>query len=271
MTRRRILPRLLAMGVVVLALAGCVRFQADLTLNPDNVVDGQIVVAVLATEDTEEARATALAYVSDIESSLLGSLRDAAGVSTSEYAQDDYLGTLIEFDDIPLEAFSGQRPESLKFVRDGDSYIFTGTLDFSAQAIPSDEETADDGNLRVSLTFPGAVTEQSNGEVTGNTVTWTTALDQRVEMSATGAANPPGPPILLIVGIALGVLVLLAAVVAVLLLLRSRKAKAAAVTPAPVAEAPVVEVPVAETSVAEAPVTEAPDAKAPKTPPAPEA
>ncbi|WP_395640403.1 LppM family (lipo)protein [Pseudolysinimonas sp.] len=234
MTRRRILPALVTAGVIALALTGCVRFQADLTLNPGDVVDGQIVVAVLATEDTDEARSTALAYVADIESTLLGSLRDASGVTTTEYAQDDYLGTLIEFDDISLDAFSGQRPESLRFVRDGDSYTFTGTLDFSAQSIPSDDTTEDDGNLRVSVTFPGEVTEQQNGEVSGTTVTWTTALDQRVEMSATGAANPPGPPVLLIVAIVVGVLVLLAAVVAVLLLLRSRRAKAA-VTPAPVA------------------------------------
>lgn len=232
MTRRRILPRLLAVGVLVLALAGCVRFQADLTLNEGDVVDGQIVVAVLDTERTDESRATALGYVADIESTLLGSLRDAAGVTTREYDQDDYLGTVIEFDDIPLDAFSGQRPESLRFARDGDSYVFTGTLDFTAQSIPSDDSAESDGNLRVSVTFPGEVAEQANGDVEGTTVTWTTALDQRVEMFARGAATTPGVPVLLIVGILLGVVVVVAAVVAVLLL-RSRKAKAAAAASAP--------------------------------------
>lgn len=235
MTRRRILPRLLAVGVLVLALAGCVRFQADLTLNADNVVDGQIVVAVLDAEKTDESRATALGYVADIESTLLGSLRDAAGVTTTEYDQDDYFGTLIEFDDVPLDAFSGQRPESLTFVRDGDAYVFTGTLDFTAQSIPDDEAADADGNLRVSVTFPGEVTEQANGEVSGSTVTWTTSIDQRVEMSARGAANPPGPPILLIVGVVLGLVVLLAAATAVLLVVRSRSAKAASSSVPPAA------------------------------------
>lgn len=243
MTRRRILPRLLAVGVLVFALAGCVRFQADLTLNPDDVVDGQIVVAVLDSEKTDESRASALGYVADIESTLLGSLRDAAGVTTREYDQDDYFGTLIEFDDVPLAAFSGQRPESLKFVRDGDAYVFTGTLDFTAQSIPSDDSADADGNLRVSVTFPGEVTEQANGEVSGSTVTWTTSTDQRVEMSARGAATPPGAPILLIVGVVLGVVVLLAAVAAVLLVLRARRAKAAP------AAAPSAEPPAAEPSV----------------------
>lgn len=281
MTRRRILPRLLAVGVLVLALAGCVRFQADLNLTPENTVDGSIVVAVLDTEKTDESRATALSYVADIESSLLGSLRDATGVSTSEYDQDDYFGSRIEFDGVALDAFSGQRPESLKFVRDGDAYVFTGVLDFTAQSIPSDE-TSDDGNIRVSVTFPGEVIEQANGELAGTTVTWSTAIDQRVEMSARGAASPPGPPILLIVGIVLAVLVVIAAVVAVLLFLRSRRAKAAVTTtpaagelPAavpveplvPEAPAPDPTAPAAEATTPEAPVKKPRAPRAPKAPP----
>lgn len=248
MTRRRILPRLLAVGVLVLALTGCVRFQADIALNVDNVVDGQIIVAVLDTEKTEESRANALSYVADIESSLLGSLRDAPGVTTTQYDQDDYFGTRIDFDDVPLSAFSGQRPESLRFERDGDFYVFTGALDFTAQSIPSDGES-DDDNLRVSITFPGEIVEQKNGVVSGTTVTWSTAIDQRVEMSARGAANPPGAPVLLIVGIVVGILVLVAVVVAVVLLLRSRRAKAAIATAA--AEAPAAEPAQAELTEAE--------------------
>lgn len=249
MTRRRILPRLLAAGVLVLALAGCVRFQADIALDVDNVVDGQIIVAVLDTEKTEESRANALGYVADIESSLLGSLRDAPGVTTTQYDQDDYFGTLIDFDDVPLTAFSGQRPESLRFERDGDFYVFTGTLDFTAQSIPSDGES-DDDNLRVSITFPGEIVEQKNGVVSGTTVTWSTAIDQRVEMSARGAANPPGAPVLLIVGIVASVVVLVAAGVAVLLLVRSRRAKAAAASTPLSAELPEA-----------APVDETPDSE----------
>ncbi len=226
MTRRRILPRLLAVGLVVLALAGCVRFQADLTLDDGDILDGQLVVAVLDTEKTAESRATALGYVAEIESRLLGSLRDTPGVTTSEYDRDDYVGSFIEFDNLPLDVLSGQEPESLRFVRDGDSYVFTGILDFTAQSVPSDQPADDGGDIRVSVTFPGPVTEQSNGEVSGTTVTWTAALDQRVEMSARGHAALPGPPVLLIVGIVVGALVLIAAIVVIVLLVRARGARA---------------------------------------------
>lgn len=282
--RRRILPRILAVGVLVLALAGCVRFQADLTLNPENTVDGSIVVAVLVSEDTDEAREQALTAASQIEADLLGSLRDASGVTTSEYAEDEYLGSRIVFDDVALDAFSGQSEDSLKIVRDENSYVFTGALDFSGESMPSEEETeGDDDNLTVSVTFPGEVTEH-NGELSGTTVSWSTAVDQRLEMSARGAATPAGPPILLIVGIGIVVLLVIAAVVGVLLFLRSRAAKRAAAPSAevpaapvetPVAATPVAEAPVAETAVAETPVAETPVKKpraprAPK-PPTPEA
>ena len=253
--RRRILPRILAVGVLVLALAGCVRFQADLTLNPENTVDGSIVVAVLVSEDTDDAREQALAASSQIESELLGSLRDASGVTTSEYNEDDYLGSLITFDDVDLDAFSGQSEDALKIVRDDDEYVFTGTLDFGDASTPTDE--ADD-NLTVSVTFPGEVSEH-NGELSGTTVSWSTALDQRLEMSARGAATPAGPPILLIVGIALAVLLIIAAVVAVLLFLRSRSKKAAvAGSDAPAAGAPAATA--AETPAAETPATASTDA-----------
>ncbi|WP_309709548.1 LppM family (lipo)protein [Pseudolysinimonas sp.] len=280
--RRRILPRILAVGVLVLALAGCVRFQADLTLNPENTVDGSIVVAVLVSEDTEEAREQSLSAAEQIEADLLGSLRDASGVTTSEYEQDEYLGSRIVFDDVALDAFSGQSEDSLKIVREDDEYVFTGALDFSGESVPpEDTGEGDDDNLTVSVTFPGEVTEH-NGELSGTTVTWATAVDQRLEMSARGSATPAGPPILLIVGIGLVALLVIAAVVAVLLFVRSRaKKKAAVAAPetaptVPIAEAPAAEVPAAPTPAVEAPATtDAPEKKpraprAPNTPPTPE-
>ena len=224
--RRRILPRILAAGVLVLALAGCVRFQADLTLTPGNTVDGSIVVAVLVSEDTDEAREQALGAASQIEADLLGSLRDASGVTTSEYEQDDYLGSRIILDDVALDAFSGQSEDSLKIVRAGDDYVFTGAIDFSGEA-ETDEESGEDDNLTVTVAFPGEVTEH-NGDLEGTTVSWSTAIDQRLEMSARGAATPAGPPILLIVGIALVALLVVAAIVGVLLFVRSRGKKRAA-------------------------------------------
>lgn len=262
--RRRILPRILAAGVLVLALAGCVRFQADLTLTPENTVDGSIVVAVLVSEDTDEAREQALGAASQIEADLLGSLRDASGVTTKEYEQDDYLGSRIILDDVALDAFSGQSEDSLKIVRDGDDYVFTGAIDFSGEA-ETDGESDDGDNLTVTVAFPGEVTEH-NGDLEGTTVSWSTAIDQRLEMSARGAATPAGPPILLIVGIALVALLVVGAIVAVLLVVRSRgrKKKAAADLASAAPEAPIAASPAAGAA------TSAPEAASPAPAAAPE-
>lgn len=223
--RRRLLPRILALGALVLALAGCVRVQAELRLEPDDTVDGQIVVAVALSDDTEDARSEALDRVGDIESALLGSLGDAPGVSTSAYDEDGYLGSRITLDGVALDAFSGQRPESFRFVREDDEYVFTGVLDFTAQSIPDDGDGGDESNLTVAISFPGEVAEH-NGELDGQTVRWSTTTDERVEMRARGAASAPGVPALVIVLVIAGLLVLVAAaVLGVWLVLRKRTAR----------------------------------------------
>ena len=50
MTRSRKILAPLGM-LLVLALAGCVRFQADLKVSPDNTLDGDIVVAVITNDE----------------------------------------------------------------------------------------------------------------------------------------------------------------------------------------------------------------------------
>ncbi|MEO5534565.1 MAG: hypothetical protein ABIR17_05475 [Pseudolysinimonas sp.] len=231
--KRSILPRVIALGVLVLALAGCVRFQAAVTLTPDNTVNGEIVVAVLLPDDTTESRTTAQAGTTQIATSLLGTLTSAPGVSTSDYEQDGYLGTRIKLTNVALSAFNSQEAGALKFTREGDEFVFSGTIDFSSESAGGGtDENADDSNLTVSVTFPGAVTDH-NGELSGTTVSWKTPIDKRLEMSARGGANAAGPGILLFVIIGVVVVVLAAAVVAVLLLLRSRRNRAAVVSASP--------------------------------------
>lgn len=221
--RRRIVSRILAIGVLALALAGCVRFQADLTLNPENTVTGSVVVAVLLSDETDEAREGTLATADQIATGLLGGLSTQPGVTTVEYEDDGYLGRSIQFEGVPLTAFSGTEPGALSFIREADVYTFTGTLDFSGETAPQEgaEGAEDDGNLTVQVTFPGPVLEH-NGTLEGTTVSWSTAVDQPLQMSARGSATPPGPPIGLIIG-AIAALLLVVAIVAGILVLRSRR------------------------------------------------
>jgi hypothetical protein len=226
---RRILPRFLALGLLVLALAGCVRFQADLTLTPQDTVSGSIVVAVILTDDTDETREGTATAATQIATSLLGNLATTSGVTTTDYEQDGYLGQRLDFVNVPLNAFSGTDPGALHFERDGDEFVFSGAIDFTGESgeVEGTPGAEDDGNLTVKVTFPGTVTE-TDGTVQGTTVSWSTAVDQRLEMNARGAATAPGLPIGIIIGIAAAVLVVIAAVVGFLLLRARRKAAVAA-------------------------------------------
>lgn len=175
-------------------LTGCVRFQADLTLQPDDTVDGSVVVAVVLG-DGEDARQQATEAVAAIESQLLAGVSGAVGATRSEYAEDGYYGTRFTFDDTPLAAFdSGGEDGSFRLAREGDAFVFEGLLDFT----PDDGQTeadpdADTSNVTVRITFPGEVT-QHNGQLDGRTVSWSAAPESRVEMSATGSAFSSGPP-----------------------------------------------------------------------------
>ena len=191
--RRKLLVPIVAI-LTVLALAGCVRFQADLSLNPDDTVDGSIVVAVVLGDDAA-AKDNAADAVASIETELLGGVSGAVGATRSEYDQDGYYGTRFSFDDTPIAAFDGTSSDgSMRLTREGDEFVFEGLLDFTPDDGQVEADPDDDtSNITVKITFPGEVTDH-NGELSGRTVSWSATPESRVEMSAQGGAIAVGPP-----------------------------------------------------------------------------
>lgn len=197
--------------LVVVALSGCVRFQAELTVSPNDTVNGTIVAAALVGDEAD-SREQAESIATQIEEQLLPGLRGAPGVTATVYDEDDHLGTRFSFTDTPLYAFSS---ESFSLTRDGEEFVFSGALDFTPeQDDVAPESDADTSNITVSITFPGAV-EESNGKVSGNTVSWSTTYEQSIVMDARGSAVSSGPPVWLIVVGGVGAVLALAVVIAV--------------------------------------------------------
>jgi len=202
-------------ALVVLALSGCVRFQADLSVTPNDTVNGSIVVAVVVGEEAD-SRETAELQASEIESALLGEVSGAPGVERTVYDQDGYLGSRFTFRDTPLSAFAGGGSEgSLTLTREGDEFVFSGQLDFT----PDDTETEitpddDTSNITVAISFPGEVID-TNGDVSGNTVRWESTYEARVDMEARASAISNGPPawVLPVIGGAAALLALVAIIV----------------------------------------------------------
>lgn len=181
-------------AVGILLLSGCVKFQADLTVTADDTLNGTIVVATMAGDDSDKAQGEASERADAIEQRLLPQASGAFGVTREAFEDDGYFGTKLTFADSPIDVLDGSDSEgSLSLVREGDEFVFAGTLNFSPDSDEPAPEDADRSGISVAITFPGEVTEH-NGDLSGTQVTWNTSFEESLDMSARASAVQEGPP-----------------------------------------------------------------------------
>lgn len=239
--------RFLALTLVLLLTAGCVRAEADLTLDGDSdAVSGEILVAVAhdSEEESEESRARAADLILRIADTSLPGLREHANVSAAPMEEAGWLGTTLTLEELPIaDLVVG---EEALITRDGDEFVISGTINAlevegvpAAPAVEEDSEEeperrtgAAESVIRVSITFPGPVDEV--GEVTGentsveaegSTVTWQAPYDEPLTLQAEGAAFTPlfSAGAWRTVWWGLGILAVLAVVGLVTVLVRGRR------------------------------------------------
>lgn len=177
-----------AVAAATLLLAGCIKMDMDLTINGDDTVDGEVVVAV------EDSMAEALGATP--EELLEGDGADSFGEDATEiepYAEDGFTGKRYVFEQSPLKDFSDSE---MSIVRDGDEFVVDGGFPLTAEELdmteeeladPTTKEVLENFAVNVSFTFPGEVIE-SNGEVDGNTVTWAAETGKENKMTARASA-----------------------------------------------------------------------------------
>lgn len=234
MTRiRRSYGAVLLLGLVAVLLSGCMKMDMDLTVSSDNTVSGTFIFgfekSVLeatgqsAEDMTEGAMATPI-----------------PGSKAEPYSDDKFAGVKYTFDSVPLEEFNKTSGEGgdLQINREGDTFVVSGTMDLSSTGDAGMDPAMQDqmeaafatAEISISVTFPGAV-EDSNGQVSGNTVTWTPKFGEKTELQATASAiggGGGGMMMWLIVGA-----IVLVAVIVIIVVLASRKGKGAAPAGAP--------------------------------------
>jgi len=194
-------------AVGLLALAGCMKVDMDMTLSEDDTVSGSIVMAV----------SNSLAETMGMEP---GELWDQAGGELSQnlpegasqepYSDDEYTGTRYTFTEAPISQISGEGGEDLTITRDGDNYVVDGTMNLSEgseqlEQLPQNVQDAFD--VRLAITFPGAVSD-ATGTVDGTTVTWTPQVGEDTEIHAVGAATAGSSFPWWIVGLVVGLVVI---------------------------------------------------------------
>ncbi len=194
-------------AVGLLALAGCMKVDMDMTLSEDDTVSGSIVMAV----------SNSLAETMGMEPGELwkqagGELSQnlPEGTSQEPYSDDEYTGTKYTFADAPISQISGEGGEDLSITRDGDTYVVDGTMNLSEGAdqlksLPQNVQDAFDVSL--AITFPGPVSD-ATGTVDGNTVTWAPKVGENTEIHAVGSATAGSSFPWWIVGLVVGLVVI---------------------------------------------------------------
>lgn len=211
MRKTRIVGALVATAALLL-LSGCVRFQAHITVTPENTLNGDIVVATIVG-DGDGAKDDAKDRAADIEEKILPNLSGAEGVTRSDYDSDGYAGSKFSLSNTPMEAINSDSENgSLTLSRDGDTFVFDGALKFSPDNGEAPPEDADESNIVVAISFPGTVTEH-NGELDGTRVTWSTSYEGSLDMHAVASAEPVGSPAWVWVLTGVGALAIIAVIV----------------------------------------------------------
>lgn len=187
-----------AWAVLALVLSGCMRMHTALSLNSDDTVDGSMVMAI-SDEAAADAGMTPDELWEQMGTSLTEDLPD--GITVEPYAEDGYTGQTFVFENTPLSETSST---GLTVTREGDEFVVSGEMDLTEDGLDdqggSGLDTADLAStldIQMTVTFPGAVTE-TNGERSGNTVTWIAVYGEVLSIEArgdaTGTVTTPADP-----------------------------------------------------------------------------
>jgi hypothetical protein len=216
----------LAVGAMA-GLTGCFKLDMSLELQPDNTVDGSVIIAVARDQASLLGGEDAIRQSLKSDTSELFS--DAPGQGNYEqrdYEDADWIGTEGLFSDVPIDEFAseGSEDNQLSITRDGDEYVIEGSLNLSTgqddtQLDASTQAVVDSAQIDISITFPGDVAE-ANGDIDGDTVTWHPRPGDVVDLTARGSATS-GIDWALIA--AIGALVALVVIGVVLLLVVRRR------------------------------------------------
>jgi Protein of unknown function (DUF3153) len=171
----------LGLLVVALLTGGCVRARIAVAVSPDDLVTGEIVIAVVVLSEQEKG-------------SVLTPPADVAGkVRAQPYRQDGYAGTRLLFTDLTFDEFgrlllaAAEAPDGLQLElrRAGSFVLFNGRVDLSG--VPNPERA----DVQIRISFPGSVTG-TNGDQEDETVSWVLLPGEVTELSATARYTEPG-------------------------------------------------------------------------------
>ena len=245
---RRVRPRTLsAVGIVLVllvALTGCVKFNADFQVSAEETLSGsmQILVDPVALEDMGSPDPSG-----DLDDSIADAQSDPempAGVTVDRVEdQDGYIGMGLTFDEVPATEFQSSGGslgdvgvQGIEVTQADGEITFTMSnpvvagMDsggaYGSSGMPTSARSMFDEAI-VSVGFPGKVVSADGAQIQGNTATWDLRDYDGDTLTAVGEASSFPWGIVLLVGGILLFLVIVAGVVILILVLRRKNRKTA--------------------------------------------
>ncbi len=173
---------LLVLLVGLLALSGCARVRAALAVQPDDTVNGELVLATPATDPNDIGPPIAVPEeISD-------------QVEVSPYRQEGYTGSLLRFsgltfDQLPLlSTTAGRVGERVQFAvrRAGNRVVVSGQVDLTTAG-------ADRADFQLKITTSGEVLE-TNGDAEAGTASWEFEAGEVGDFTAIIDVDDPNAP-----------------------------------------------------------------------------
>jgi hypothetical protein len=205
----------LVVAACLFALTGCVKLDADLKVNSNETVSGDMQIGV--DKELLQSSGQSLDKVrGQIESGIKETTTE--GVTCKPFDDGKYVGSSCDFENVSFEKMNGASGGGVTYRKDGDKFIVSAK-DNGLGQVPSSTQPS----VNFKITMPGKIIEHDDGaKIDGRTATYD-SLDKLGKVSLTSEAGSSFPvwAIILIV-----VLLLLAAAAVVFFVLRGRKAKA---------------------------------------------
>jgi len=178
--------------VAAVVLTGCIKVDLNLALHEDNTASGTVLFAV--QDSVAQQLGTTPA---DLWAQVEGEITQdwPAGTQREPYASGGYTGTRLTIPDAPLAEMDDVTGQPLSIQRQGDEFFISGEMDLNQLALEegAQQQWIEGMQAQISITCPGRVTE-TNGTVTGNTVTWTPTTDGVNQFTARCDAVPDLAP-----------------------------------------------------------------------------
>src|SRR5215475_14679203 len=123
----------LALLFAVFVLSGCIKANANLTVNGNDTVSGTMILAV--DKSIASAAGVPTEQIPQQAAQQLLST-PVQGVSSAPYDVGGYIGTKLTLDQVPLSKyFTGRQANDLQIRHEGDKFVVSGVLDLTANQL----------------------------------------------------------------------------------------------------------------------------------------